>query len=418
MSRRVLIPEGFSPRDHLDSGLQRYAARVLALVHLLTVGDRRTKRDHWFVPFHSHKAKRLFGRSETWQRVRECLHSSRVIDWRPEWVEGKYPMGYRLAPEWRHRARVGADLADARVIPLLDELDPRIRGEADDCHRHLLGWLEATTVDCDLAGRHIGRLGPDRRQRAERAVGWFATGVHRPKVGATGRFFTAATAMPRRLRRFLRINGEPIVSCDVANAQPLLLSLIAQRGASEAADLTIVTTVSAEGEEGRRGGLIGMFRTSAKPRSDPDLLEWIEISQAGQIYEACAETFGMPCGDRMERNRVKRAVYCLLMGDPAKWGPRTRHRWDRLMDRWPTIGGTLMDLKSEDHRVVARTLQRAESQIMIRDLGQIAMRDHPEVALLTVHDAALTTVGNESTIRETIRQAWSRYGVEPKVNSE
>lgn len=60
-----------------------------------------------------------------------------------------------------------------------------------------------------------------------------------------------------------------------------------------------------------------------------DLIGCMAICEAKDFYPELGQAIGMPCGKKKERNRLKRACFRLLMGNPARRSEKGQARWER-----------------------------------------------------------------------------------------
>lgn len=418
--RRIMIPCGFDPLDHLSGKMVKHKNRVLAFAHLMTVGDKAKPDDKWWIPMHHKECRKLFGRFETWYAVRDQLIMTGAIESDGEWAAGVRPIGFRWSPELRNKNRVGFNLEEPRVIAALDEIDPRVRGNSEPVHYHNLKWLERTTFDMKSATPILNRYGPKRQNRSLMAIRWFATGVHRPKVGTTGRLYSAVTAIPRRLRGFILVDGCPMTGSDVSNAQPLVLGLMASWGEKfmQAISLPPQSNEGAERDnKGRQPALQRKVTDLGHPKINSDLSEYLSACQSGEFYSILADALGLPCKTIQERNKVKRSCFWIMMGNPDAWTARGKDRWNRFSGRWPTSATVLEFLKRGDHTGAARALQQAEAYLMIREFGSLMMTRHPDIPMLMVHDAVMTTEDHIDRVQSVICDAWGQWGVKPNLKT-
>lgn len=432
--RRVLVPAGFDPRDHLDPGLVRYSGLATALAHVLTAGDRKPRNPDWWVPISREQAVKLFGRPDTWAKVRDCWYARGILATDGIYAWNRRPLGYRWCEELRRRPRVGFDLTDRRAILRLEEVSPSIRGsDIEPCHYHLLEWLGRATFDHTAAERIINRLGPKKRNQYLANAQRFRTGVHNPSVSdKTGRFFNTVANMPSRMRPFIEVFGEPLVSNDVTAAQPLALGLITLWGeefteairpprppppaatTGRAVPNTMATnSMIAYGYP--RQSIIGR---AAEIGASDRLLRYLGICQSPDLYHEVAHVLKMHCRDKKERNKVKRAFLKLLMGNPELRTEEWEERWGWLAGEWPEVAATLDRIKAGNHRYAARTLQRAESHLMVRGVGTRMMERMPDVPVFLVHDNVLTTPDHVDAVRDVITETWMQWGVRPHLKTE
>jgi hypothetical protein len=146
-----------------------------------------------------------------------------------------------------------------------------------------------------------------------------------------------------------------------------------------------------------------------------DLCEYIALCRSGCFYEHLAGAVGLSCSSATDRRAAKTEACRVIFG---RHRPRSA-RWRAFAGRWPTLAAHLADLKRDDHRDVARTLQRAEAAIMLAGAcGELTGR-YPSRPLLSIHDAVLVPEHGVAAAVDAIHRAWEeRLGVRPKLKVE
>jgi hypothetical protein len=106
--------------------------------------------------------------------------------------------------------------------------------------------------------------------------------------------------------------------------------------------------------------------------------------------------------------RVRRGEHNLLAGRPGEvTGRRGRYVVVRC-----TEAGTV-------HAELARLLQRAESDFIVRTVCDRLRRKHPGMFVATIHDSIVTNSReNAATILATMRDEFVKLGIEPKLEIE
>ena len=87
--------------------------------------------------------------------------------------------------------------------------------------------------------------------------------------------------------------------------------------------------------------------------------------------------------------------------------------------RWPAILDGVRDLKRKaGHKVVARTLQRLESTIMMEEVVPRLLAGDGAVGVLTIHDSLAVMATDADRARLAIEAAFAGRGLKPKVRVE
>lgn len=85
---------------------------------------------------------------------------------------------------------------------------------------------------------------------------------------------------------------------------------------------------------------------------------------------------------------------------------------------YPTMARLIDWVKRHDYKHLAHELQRIESSIVINDACEVMRVQHRDVPILTIHDAILTTVEHVSLVKDVLRAAFNRRGVNPQIKPE
>jgi hypothetical protein len=90
----------------------------------------------------------------------------------------------------------------------------------------------------------------------------------------------------------------------------------------------------------------------------------------------------------------------------------------RLREKYPSVARVLHDLKKEDHRRAARTMQAFESCIFVKRVCGRLRRDVPTIPVYTIHDSVLTTPEFVPTVEAVIRDEFGKLGLKPSLKRE
>jgi hypothetical protein len=226
-------------------------------------------------------------------------------------------------------------------------------------------------------------------------------GERRFSVCDQGRVHTNVTNLPRQFRRFVRLGGCELVSCDVATSQPLILGLI------------VPGIGAAHKQEGRGGqeertGEVGGTKPIRAHCSGLSLSEFRADCLRGVVYDRIAQATGYT------RDEVKPMFLAVIYGHPDDMATKVGLA---IRSLYPGVYNAAQSL-TQVHGVgwLPRAMQRAESGVMIGRVAGRLIHEFPAVPLLTLHDSLLVPVAYAEPAAAVIRQESAAvFGVEPQV---
>jgi hypothetical protein len=304
-----------------------------------------------------------------------ALRKDGVLQVKDSYQVGRRCKMYRVAPAchgdtvrfgllWKPMARKIKSMRERRMLD----------AKANPDYASTIRALEGTTVDFNRAVRYIQRSKVEHGKKmfwlwAVRSVherDWFT--VIDPK---TGRLYTNLTNMPRNLRRFMRIEGEPMVEVDVACAQPLLLS--------------------------------SFYKGPCEEKEK--FMAWVR----SDFYARLAGAAGLA---HKARDWVKTETYRQVMFD------RIRHYrmplWEAFKAEFPVLGKEIGKVKRADYKQVAVVLQSAESRCVIR--GACRCLGRMGIPVVSIHDGLFCRERDVPQVSASLAKAvlWET-GIEPAI---
>jgi len=294
-------------------------------------------------------------------------------------VQGK-SRGYRIAEpynsaKFRHVKEVDCSKISKRLIRAQNKhlavLTPQ--------EQYLMGWLKKLTLSDKVkdSPEMSNLLMTDREMDYyERSVEWIEAKDWRFSVGQiTGRVFTNITGLPRELRPFLRLDGEPLVEIDVSACQPLLLYQLYQKG-------------------------------------EPEVTKYLDVVLSGQFYETLDKLLEKPYG-KERRDELKRAIFTQVFFDEI-W-PVKSPLCQAFYDQFPVLYSEIVKFKTPNYKALSHRLQRDEAEIVINTVVGRLM-ENPIIPVVTVHDCILTTPAHAKEVESLLKEAFAeKVGVMPNV---
>ena len=268
------------------------------------------------------------------------------------------------------------------------------------------------------------------------------------------RFHSVLTNMRSVLRNFLTFNGEPLVSIDLKNSQPYLISLLLQPSFWDSQKIKKPKKNKNEREfvykkpkkaKVLHSSISKSFSTnqSVTPLLHIDLLAlhksvsyfmlleikktlvntrfdaYIEKVQKGVLYEYLQTLFeaeGIPVTDR---KILKSAVFQVLFTPNQFIGQKEAAPKRLFKKHFPEVYAVLNAIKKEQSNLLPLLLQEIESYIMLEVVAKKMRKLHPKVPLFTIHDSIVTTAANQLLVEQVMREAFTDYvGVPPTLATE
>ena len=258
--------------------------------------------------------------------------------------------------------------------------------------------------------------------RAERmayfAACELASGAVRFSVNASNfRLDTNVTNLRRDVRSEMTIDGEKgLVSIDVKNSQPFILSLILE-GRGDWGGVPYVDNLGcsekgiARGDDGTR-------------TLEDDVAEYVRHAMLGTVYESIAAGAG---GTPLTRDHAKKVFLSVLYSGPTGnplFGtddPVLRSVHPRRVFRsvYPTVYERLKEMKggAGGNREFAVHMQRIEAGLVLDGVAAAVVAEHgSELPFVTVHDSVICRASDVAdVVRITERVFLDRVGVAPPL---
>ena len=196
------------------------------------------------------------------------------------------------------------------------------------------------------------------------------------KMDSFGRYHTPLTNLSKGIRNCLRCNGQEIVGFDFANFQPALLTLLSRAGFPE------------------------------REREN-----YFSLCKKGQIYEYMAGR----CPIYSSRKKAKMGFLSML--NMKNVAMREMPMFSAFEQSFPTYAQLIQQIKKDDHRDMARFLQRTEAEIMFGGVVR-SFRTKSDAPFLTVHDAIYTTRSEKDPMRSALQEIIDQWSIPTTVEEE
>jgi hypothetical protein len=187
------------------------------------------------------------------------------------------------------------------------------------------------------------------------------------------RFHSNLTNLRSELRQYLRVDGKPLYQVDIKNSQPLFAVAVLES----------------------RGVKCDQYK---------------DVCQSGRLYEHLGALAGLSRADA--KHQVISSVF---------FGRNDSHSRSRrvLAREFPAVWAGIQAIKAADYTELAKLLQRAESDFIIRRVCNRLRKDHPKMFVATIHDSILTdSPENAATVLDTMRDEFAQIDLTPKLEIE
>ncbi len=378
----------------------------------------------------------------------EYLKSHNILQTVSGYIPGESCKGYQLnhkylgVPEWY-------TITDFTLKRCLKRNSKKA---VSDQYPYLTKWFKHLTVDIEQATVSTNILyelkkkcpeyrdriiGTDRRKDPERQfyhalmmLEHFKNKEYPFYVDEKGkRAHTLITRSNKIIRRFISLDGHPLVSVDLKNSQPyLLLCLTNDKHFSnkKGGDLQIYrqttppptkSPISSYNLDSLSISSI-MFYNSSEILTSIEFQEYKKLVASGRIYEFFEDKLTIKeeelRGGMTKRDLIKyRMMLCLYSKNRGySGGLKTVFK-----KHFPKLYRFMCEIKEVKHSTLAILLQRIESYLILDVICKRISEERPTLPLFTIHDCIATTVGNEQYIADIIKEEMERYvGVAPMVS--
>lgn len=286
---------------------------------------------------------------------------------------GGAPKRYRLTPRYRE----GIVKHEESAPRLGKRIAMAMERRAPDSTVHK--WLEHVYLDrAEFSPMAADLLAAEpyatdfQRSSWEFLYGRFLEKAKSYVVAKSGRVTYVPNLIPRKLRRTILIDGEPIVEVDVSASQPRLAA-------------------------------------SLYPAGHPEHATFRRLIDSGQIYETAASWVGEPWdADRAKQEFFQQVLY----------GSRAFHPsyplWGEFEARFPRLASLIERQKGATSDVFPVKLQTIEARIMLTGVATELVQK--QIPILGLHDGFAVKLADADTVADAIDRHWTQVtGERPKI---
>ncbi|SBV94207.1 hypothetical protein [uncultured Dysgonomonas sp.] len=251
------------------------------------------------------------------------------------------------------------------------------------------------------------------------------------------RLHSVLTNIQKDYRNFITYDGQPLVSIDIKNSQPYLVSALTNpnfwsntnpnlkfsqmpnniQGLFNTPTTFNITPISI---------MLGNFFDNLSP-SDFD--EYKRIVSSGEMYETVQRWILEEKEIDISREDAKTTMFTLIFSSNRD-NPNDENHWLKVYyrEKFPSIAELFKIIKRQykgvdrkkQHARLACLLQSIESEIVLhRCCKRIWEEGEQQVPIFTIHDSIVTTKGNEDFVKRIMEEELTRaIGVPPTLQVE
>lgn len=453
----IYVPENFDP-EVLPADLKPHADSARYILHRIIWGQvmkRRTINNYVALKFD-------YLREVIPDRIiaplKRALIAANVIECDDYYIEGQKSLGYRLGLSyWKVRIiRVAvSDEATATKIRVVRRA--KIKKVRLDVHRWLRSQFKRLELDLPLALSLLS--GHHRFELIKIPVEQIADNESDFSVCRYGRVHSSLTRCSSQIRPAMHVSGESLISLDVANSQPLFLSLLVvnfrRQGNKTFAYVTfpknstnqyrdidriIEETISPFNpiQDSLTPSVLLLPNTTRivsskeeQPHTDQEVepteelprdisvnrgflaqdeQAFVTLCEQGRLYRTLKDE--MELREIPLRHWVKTELFEVLFGSN-----RLKSRLKNIFeDMFPGVAEVIRVHKTKDYAFLPRLLQNIESNFIINTVCRRIMDEMPDAPVYTIHDSILTTRLFVEPIRQIMVEEFARLGLMPTLH--
>ncbi|MCE1164583.1 MAG: hypothetical protein LWX07_04175 [Bacteroidetes bacterium] len=232
------------------------------------------------------------------------------------------------------------------------------------------------------------------------------------------RVYNIICNLPRELRRFLRVNGEPLFNLDIANSQPFFFVLWADKFLNDKANFSKFSAFL------RRKSSFSVYFSnlqiatnnqtysilSYEYKREVNLLKTLTCK--GEFYEYLMKLGNVKDRAAFKTRFFKNVIFSKVYPDK----PNERLIFD---NHFPIIGALMDYCKRDNHAQLPIDLQKFEGDFMFDRIIFSIFREKPKMFLLTIHDSILCMERDVQYIRGVMEnEFFKEYQLTPKIKTE
>ncbi|MFC2119193.1 hypothetical protein ACFLSY_11175 [Bacteroidota bacterium] len=248
----------------------------------------------------------------------------------------------------------------------------------------------------------------------------------------SGRYHSIVSSTSKRIRPYLRFNGEQLVELDITNCQPFCSLLLLDPDfylkelKKSKINLTKITKLSFFSHSSNINHLLSpstsipsiKIREILKQADSKDVEIYKKVVLEGKLYEWVQSIVESKLNLKLSRSEIKEAFfYVLYSGKKAvrsEWVHPDLFEIKRLIySLLPNVFAIFNQFKKTDYRTLSILLQRIESYLII----DLITKSIPQgIPIYTIHDSILTSPKHAKYVQKKLIEDIEKYtGFSPKI---
>jgi len=450
----IFIPDRLNIEHDLenygDKKLKSHINKFKYLIHLLYVTpltNRRyykiltattksvTKRIH--IPLSGKRLSYMFG-ERYYKKILDVSKELKYIESTDHWIIGEKSIGYRLTKNLRNQTYKRDHITSPILIRKI--LQGKSSYELDEVGRLLFDKLKELDFDFDSAKQYLndcindGTYQPlDVRYLSRKLMidSWKYQGI-RAKVDNKGfRLHTNLTNLAKELRQYLSWQGNKLVGIDISNSQPFFLigRLIEYYHPSNKRTLTtyydevvpfdskiLIDSIS-NMYQSILTGSVPSYDLTILEKLPPDVQNYIYLTVTGKLYDTLLELKNREWESNNTREEIKTNVLTLFY--QKEIDDQTSKLKEVFKFIFPNVFKYIEISKRRDYRNFPISLQRAESDMILRTICKRILGEQPDIPIFTIHDSIFSIEEHIPYIKKVINEEiFKKYSILPNLKVE
>jgi hypothetical protein len=450
----IFIPKNLD----IDKDLETYGDKILKkhedkfkyLIHLLYVTPLTNRRYYKqltstiksaskriYIPLSGKKLSQLFG-ERYYKNIIDCSKEIKYIESTEYWIIGEKSIGYRLTKQLRNQTYKRAFIENPVLIKKI--LKSKSSDYLDNIGKKLYKKLKELDFDFDAAKKYLDDClkrgeytSTDNKYLSRRLMidSWKYHGI-RAKIDEKGfRLHTNLTNLPKELRQFLSWKGSKLQGIDISNSQPffLILRLIEFYHPSRTYSLTtyyndsipfdsnLLVDIITNTYQSNIFDNIPSYDLTVLEKLPNDVQHYIYLTITGKLYEYLLKIKTEGWGKNYTREQIKTNVLTLFY--QKELDDQTSILKELFKHIFPNVFRYIEISKKRDYKKFPISLQKTESDMVLRTICKKILAEKPNIPLFTIHDSILSTreyIPYITTIMN--EEIFKKYSILPNLKIE
>ena len=389
------VPENFYPERVLPCTLTKFVDDTRYFTHKIyeqRVFGARSKED--FIPLKAQYLRKIIS-FRKYQQIKNFLLDAEVLETDGRYVKGQKATGFRLGENYRGVKHKKVEITCSRLLGNLEQEEKNRKSKVElDVHTHLYDHLKTVEIDYDAAVLEIGEedfVSNHISIEMIRDKNWF----FHPDI--YGRVHTNLTNLKSSIRPHLTVDNKKLKELDIANSQPFFFGVI------------LLTYLLNSNKLTSFNPSLPPITPSLRCDIPDDAAKYLELVQAGELYEHLANKFEVPIANR---RAFKVKLFAEVFFCRNIWKSKNA---DLFAQEFPTVYAVIRELKKKDYTALSKLLQKVESSFIINKVVRRLMNLNSGMFVGTIHDSLLIHEENAGIVQQIIREEFEPWGLIPMV---